>query len=1010
MKKIIIPLLCLLFASEILAQTNLSGTITDEYGTRLPSVTVQIKGTIEGVITDNDGNYSFATNLKKGTIVFSFLGLKTKEKMFEGNAKIDIALETDYFGLEEVVSIGYGTVKKRDLTGAVTHIKSDIIKSMPVANAAEALQGRVAGMDITRSSGKAGSSPAVVIRGHNSILAEGGPLYIIDGIEGSISSLNPNDIESIDVLKDISSTAIYGVEGVNGVVIITTKQAKKGKVQIDVDSYVGINKWESYPRALRGDDWLDYLEEKFYAARGVHSTSRDELLTANNLSPDELNQYIDGDNWIDWVDETLGTGIQQNYNINVRGGSEKTQGYFSLGYNSEKGIYKNDKVDNYTMRTGVTHQVTKWAKAGVQSTMLWQDRETRSSRINKTFGTIPLGKVYDADGNIISEPIEGNTSVSLLADDVPGVYTNNRKSIRATLNPFIELAPIKGLTINSTLGTTLSASRTGVFENENSYMKLIGSSAAVKTANYSTTLGYGYTWQNIATYKRTIAQDHNFSVTAIYNWSNSQSETSSMNNEGFNYDKFSFFNLGAGNNPSVSSGYSQGKSQSYACRLSYDYLGRYLLTLTNRWDGSSALAKKWDTFPSGSVAWRLSDEAFMDGTENWLTNLKLRAGYGIAGNAGVRAYSSVAGVESYASSLSLGDTQAPVYVLSKNINNRDLRWEKTYGYNLGIDIGLIKNKIDLTIDWYDHEAKDVLYNRPLPSTQGGYNAKTPYEMIANIARTNNRGIEISINTRNIDMNNFKWNTTFTFAKNKEKVKSIDLGSGTQDEDLVALNLFMGKPIDAIYGYKKLGIWQSDEADQAALYGRVPGQVKIETVEKFDDLGAGDGGVHTYSAADRQYLGSRTPDWSLGFQNNFYWKNFDLNIFTYMRWGQLIDADILGYNGALAMPETYDYWTETNPTNDYPRPSLMASSDDVALRSLSITDGSFLKIKNITLGYTLPAKLGRKFGIDKCRIYGTVTNPYIFSKSKLLTDVDPETGGSDSYPLYKQVVFGINLSF
>lgn len=1012
---------------QAVTQTKtMKGTIIDETGEPLIGVSIVVKGTTVGTITDFDGNFSIDLPAGKKELVISYIGYKNQTVVVSGNAPLNIKMESDTKALDEVVVIGYGAVKKRDLTGAVSSVKGDDIKMSPTSNAMEALQGKVAGLDISRSDGRAGSEPTVLLRGNRSLNANCEPLYIVDGIPGSISALNPNDIQSIEVLKDASSTAIYGSAGANGVVIITTKQADKGKVQVDFDAYFGVNTSPSYPNAYSGQQWLDYLEAGYYGANGKNSASRDELLTAYSLSPDQLNPYIDAGKWIDWVDETMHTGTQENYNVSIRGGNEKTQGYFSLGYNREKGIYKNDENQLFTMRIGTTTQIAPWIKAGVQSTLSWRDRDSRGSRINKTFDTLPLGDVYNEDGSVKAKPIDGNSSVSLIADDVANVYVNNNKTLRVTVNPFVELTPLKGLTVKSLLSGNVNVGRTGIFQNENTYMSLTGSSASEKSATYNTSLYYNYRWQNIATYNFKLKEDHDFTVTGISEWSKSRTENSGANSSGFNVDNYLFYNLAAGTTQSVSSSYKETMMMSYAARLNYSYKGRYLVTLSNRWDGASQLSDKWCAFPAAAFAWRISDEAFMEGTQNWLSNMKLRIGWGITGNANIDPYVTVTKATSPSIKMDLGSGSLPLSIMTQSWGNRDLTWEKSYNTNIGLDVSLFNGRIDLALDFYNTETKGVLYDRPLPVSLGSYDGKNSFTMMSNIATINNKGLEVSLSTRNIETKDFKWNSTFTFATDKEKLKSIDLGSSTSVDELVALNLFIDHPAKGtLYGYKYAGIWQESEAETAALFNRKPGQVKLETprVEQ-DETGYFymDKGVrkditasskYSYSDKDRTIVGDNTPDFTIGFQNSFYWKNFDLNILANMRWGQTVNAPILGYfkyGKKVNLPEIYDYWTPSNTGAYFPQPDINGSTSDVALNSLSIVDASFIKIKNITLGYTLPSKLCNRIGIQKLRFYGTVTNPFVFAKSDLLKDVDPETGGSDSFPLYKQVVFGVNLSF
>lgn len=1012
---------------QVVTQTKtVKGTVIDESGEPLIGVSIVVKGTSTGTITDFDGNFSINLPDGKKELVISYIGYKEQTVTVTGSGLVNVKMISDTQALDEVVVIGYGAVKKRDLTGAVTSVKGDEIKMAPVSNAMEALQGKVAGLDISRTDGRAGAEPTVLLRGNRSLNANCEPLYIIDGIPGSISVLNPNDIQSIEVLKDASSTAIYGSAGANGVVIITTKQADKGKVQVDFDAYFGVNTSPSYPKAYSGQEWLNYLEAGYYGANGQQSASRDELLTAYSLSPEQLNPYIDSGKWIDWVDEALHTGTQENYNISIRGGNEKIQGYFSLGYNREKGIYKKDQNELITMRIGTTVQLASWAKAGVQSTLSWRDRDSRGSRLNKTFDTLPLGDVYNEDGTIKTKPIDGNSTVSLIADDVDGVFVNNNKTLRVTVNPFVELNPIKGLSVKSLLSGNFNIGRTGTFQNENTYMSLTGSDKNEKRAAYNTSMYYNYRWQNIVTYNFKVKQDHDFTVTGISEWSKSRTETSGANSAGFNVDNYLFFNLGSGTTQSVASSYKETMMMSYAARLNYSYKGRYLITLSNRWDGASQLSNKWCAFPAAAAAWRISDEAFMSGTQNWLSNLKLRAGWGITGNANIDPYVTVTKATSPDVKMDLGTGSLPLSIMTQSWGNKDLTWEKSYNTNIGLDLALFNGRIDLAVDYYYTNTKDVLYARPLPVSLGSFDAKNSFTMMSNIASINNKGLEISLSTRNIETKDFRWNSNLTFATNKEKLKSIDLGSSTSVDELIALNLFLDHPAKGtLYGYKYAGIWQEDEAETAALFNRKPGQVKLDSPRVMQDENGYyymDEGVrkditasskYSYSAKDKTVLGDNNPDFSIGFQNSFYWKNFDLAILANMRWGQKVNSPVLGYfkyGKKVNLPDIYDYWTPTNTGAHYPQPDITGSTSDVALESLSIVDASYIKIKNITLGYTLPMKICNRIGIQKLRVYGTVTNPFIFAKSDLLKKVDPETGGSDSYPLYKQFVFGVNLSF
>ncbi|MCD8186401.1 MAG: TonB-dependent receptor [Rikenellaceae bacterium] len=1032
-------LLSMLFfvCSGIFAQSRqITGTVRNA-NSPMAGVAVTVQGTGTGTTTNAQGHYEIMAQPTQ-TLQFSFLGYDTQSIPVGVRSTIDVEMQESVTNLDEVVVIGYGTVRKRDLTGAVSSIKGDALTLNPVANPIEAMQGRVAGLDIVRNDGRAVSSASIQMRGNRSLGKDSKgddrtspPIYIIDGIQGDITTLNPNDIASIDVLKDASSTAIYGSAGANGVIMVTTKQAEKGRTQVDFNAYVSINSNGRYPSALQGNAWLDYLREGYKASYpDVSDPSLEDLLAAWNLDGDLLVPYINNNQWIDYVDEILGTGIQQNYSISVRGGNERTQGYFSLGYNSTKGIYRNDKADLYTMRAGVNHDIAPWIKTGIQTGVAWKDNESRSSRLSYVFQKAPLGEAYDADGNINAYPIEGDvTTVSPLADDVPGAYRNNNKQLSLTMNPYVEFTLARGLTLRSILGTHLSYSRRGEFNSDHTYMMLVGSSAQNRQATYSNTLGYEYTWENIANYHTVIANDHDITATLVSSWGHSQNETSYAYNEGFLYDEFLWYSLTSGTNPGVGSTYSMSKGMSIAGRVSYYYRGKYLFSFSNRTDGTSRLSKRWDSFQSGAVAWRISDEPFMDATRRWLDNLKLRAGYGVSGNSGIEPYSSRTEVTSSGlDAINLGSGKLTTAVLTQTVGNEQLGWEKSYNLNIGLDVTLFQNRVDAAIEWYDTDTKGVLYPRDLAFTNGGFTPKVAYRMTGNLARIKNTGVEVTLTGRPFVNKDFRWETIVTFASNKERVKEIDLGSGeTLESELISLGLFIGHPKNTIYGIKKLGIWQKDEAEDAAVFGLLPGDVKsqsnlskksngvwYELNEEGEEVLYTAENPYTIGTNDRRIYGQGTPKWTGGWFNSFQYKNFDLNILTIARWGQTIDAGSLGFfgYGNVTMPDTYNYWTEDNPTNDFPRPYATRATTQYSspTQSLTTVNGSFVKIKNITLGYSLPLSVNSKLGISNLRVYATMYNPIVIAKSHLLKGTDPETGSGDSFPMYRQVVFGVNFSF
>ena len=1035
---------------------TVSGQVVDENGDPVIGATVKAKGARAAAVTDLNGNFSLSLPSGVKTIEVSFVGYHSKTVNVAGKRQISVRLEPDAQEMDEVVVVGYGTVKRRDLTGAISSVKSEDIKQAPVVNAMEGLSGKISGLDITRESGQAGSSPQILLRGNRSLNADCSPLYVIDGVSGgSIDNINPNDIESIEVLKDASSTAIYGSAGANGVIIVTTKQGVKGKVQVDFNAYVGVNAFPQYPSTYTGEGWINFMKEGYRARYGEDPADVNELFNSVGLSEGAIEAY-NNNKWINWKDEMLHTGVQQNYNLSVRGGTDRQQGYLSLGYQQEKGLYKNDKLDQITFRAGTTYKLNRIVSVGFQSNLSYRNKDSRNSRLSKTLNQIPLGEVYAEDGTLNKYPISDMPNyINILADDSETAYQNNTKATTINIAPFVEIHPFKGFNFKSLFNATLSNSRGGIWDGLDTYMKLSGSQDNKRSATYDSAFGYSYQWQNVATYNFKIKKDHDITLTGIMEYTDNRNEGASAQNEQFEYDDFLWFNLSAGIKPYVSSYFKETQKLSYAGRVNYNYLGKYLFSASIRWDGASQLYNKWSSFPAVSAGWRISDEAFMKSTRNWLDNLKLRVGYGVSGNANISPYVSLTSVTNSSNMLNLGQGQVQSYILARNVANHDLTWEKSYNWNIGLDFAVLKNRIDGSVEWYSTDTKGVLYNRPLPTSLGGFNAKAPYYKMSNIARIQNRGLEITVNSRNIETKNFRWNTTLTFAKNNEELKEINLGNNVTVNDLIALNLFLGHPVNTFYGYKKAGIWQLGQEEQAACFGAEPGDVRLDipglvydptytyttkvtttdaggnTIEQdvehkgayykpSEDTTDGEGNVthkyytqnRTYSTStnDRQILGSKTPKWNLGFQNQFQIYDFDLTIMATMRWGQMVNGALLGYVSNTNQPTCYDYWTPTNPTNSFPRPHQGHSMSNEQKESLLYVDGSFIKIKNITLGYTVPRTALRKIGMSRLRVYATITNPFIWRKSDMLKGMDPENNASDRFPLYKTIVFGINASF
>lgn len=978
------------------ASRAIKGTILDEKNEPIPGAGVSLKGTTLGTMTDHNGTFSLnaAGNV---TLVINYMGYQKKEVILPANqSTTKIVLTPENAELNEVVVIGFGTVKKRDLTGSVASVKAEDITKIPTHNALEAIQGRASGVDITRSSGAAGSGVSIQVRGNRSISGSNQPLYIIDGVQGaSIDALNPNDIESIDVLKDASSTAIYGSQGANGVIIITTKKGALGKTEVNYDAFVGVNGFAQYPKGRTGEDYVNLRK----AAAEASGRPTD----LNSLFPDSYElAALQNNQWVDWVDLITQNGVQQSHSVSVKSGTEKTKLYLSGGYFKEDGLLKGNSYDRYNLRLNVDQKLSDWAKTGIINQLTYSDLDSRRDPLGVALGTSPLGVAYDSYGEINVYPT-GNTSyVSPLTDERTNAYVNNAKATNVNAIGYVELTPIKGLSIRSNLGVTLSSSRNGLFQDN--------LSLAQYAVNYSSATAKNdqnrfYNWDNIINYNTNINK-HNIGLTLISNYTNSIGESFSATGLRQQLSSQLFYNLisSDGSSRTISSSFKKAETMAYAARINYSYAGKYLLTLTGREDGASRLASgnKWDFFPAVAAGWNIYEEEFMK-NQNIITNLKLRAGYGVSGNYGIDIYGTQSGISPGRNIIFGENAVGSTFIFNNIVGNADLGWEKSANTNIGLDFSILNGRVNLTTDIYNTKTTGNLQLRTLPPSTGGQ-----LSVYQNIATTNNKGIELAINSTNILTKDFKWSSTLTFSKNKEKI--VDLINGADliaSTDAERKSLLIGHPINSFFTYKKLGIWQLDEANEAAKlsFGGVP--FKPGDIKLFDK-----NGDNIINNDDRMFIGSRVPKWFAGLQNTFSYKAFDMNVYMLARCGQTIDAEFLGrYNpsGTGNGPAIIDYWTPENPTNDFPQPKFEAPLFNLpGYQTLTFIDGSYFKVKTVSLGYTVPQKSINKIKLNSLRIFATASNLLTITKSDIIKSYDPERGGSESAPLSKQFVFGINL--
>ncbi|HUX55971.1 MAG TPA: TonB-dependent receptor [Bacteroidales bacterium] len=986
-QKLLLSIALLFFlSSNIWAQIVVTGKVIDTENQPVVGANVVVKGTTIGAVTGIDGNFSISVPSSSSTITVSFIGYISQEIVVGNRTVINVTLESEATFLDEVVVIGYGTVQRRDLTGSVTSVKSAEIKKVPSQSPLEAIQGRVAGADITKNDGSSSSGITIRIRGNRSIGAGNSPLFIVDGIQtSSIDDLNPNSIESIEFLKDASSTAIYGWQGANGIVLVTTKKGSGDKLKVDFNTYYGISQVSRYPATFTGQEYAQIRREAKRTVGAWNSIADDPLIfQANEL------ESIQKDEWIDYQKELFRNGSQQDYNIGVSGGGDKTKVYFSLDYLSESGILRMDDTKRYSLRMNIDQNFNKWIKGGIQSQLTTRDESYRRDPLNMANKIIPFGTIYDADGIFILTPGGGNT-VSPLADEQPDVFKNEARINNVNANMYLELAPIKGLTFRTNLGMNIGNSRNGYYAGQNSIDRATSTGSQ---ARYSASNSRFINWDNILTYHKEI-NDHSFTVTVLSSIVESLSDDVLAQADGQLLSSQLFYALGnAPTNKTLSSGFTKWDVLSYAARLNYSYKGRYLLTLTNRYDGASRLSEgnKWTAFPSAALAWRIVDENFMKNFSQ-LSELKLRLSYGVAGNSGISPY----GTQSLLTTvpMSFGDSYFQGYTYSTLVGNVDTRWELSGTFNLGLDLGLFKNRIIVNIDAYDTKTTDLLLPRGLPPTTG------VEKVNQNIGSTRNRGLEVAITSVNMTKKDFSWTSSLTWSTNKEEIVSLV----TEGADDIGNGWFIGQPISVFYNYEKIGIWQTDEAAEAATFGQVPGDIKVKDQN-------GDGMIDAVN--DRVVLGGQNrPKWYGGLDNKVSYKGFDMSVYLFARWGQMITPSFLGrydrQSNLSNSSKAIDYWTPENPSQDYPRPNAnISGSSTLYWSTLGLVEGSYLRIRNLSIGYTLP-KLST-LGISSLRIYATGTNLFTKTKDSRLDEYDPERGGGESSPMTKSYVFGLNVSF
>lgn len=1084
MKRILFLVVAICLPGILFAQSKtVSGKVTDTTGEAIIGVSVAVKGTAIGTVTNLDGEYSINVPESSSTLVFSYIGMITQEIVPTSNV-LDVMLQESAQDLDEVVVIGYGVQKRSDLTGSVSSVNGGKVAEIGKISVLGALQSEIPGVLIKSTSSRAGGNFDVIIRGQNSITGETKPLYVVDGIFcDDINFLNPQDIERIDVLKDASSAAIYGSRGSCGVVIIQTKSgssAKGKKATVSYDGYYGVVQAARMPEFMDTKEWMQYRALCYqYTADangdGVLEFSTKDLnsvwfgnaelnpLAGNSLlQPVDKNGQWSGSQWLldrylrnestNWVDYVTQNGLQQNHYVGVTGGTENVSYVVGLGYQEEKGVFVNDMYKRYNFKLGLDAKINQWWSAGGNFNLALSDQELGSENaIVNSFRMSPQTVPYDENGNLIDQPgktsdkkatypyypttIGGGgftSSVNPLVDLDESV--ENTRKFTGLGNLYLQYNPLKDLIFKTTLSPSLIYYREGFYKGS----KAEGNFGNPAKANAVNSYNLSYTWDNTVNYRFEINTDHVLNAMGLFSIYNYESEYYKILTTGYDA-RYDFYNLTAASTINKPESWFQKATMiSYAARLNYAYKDKYLLTATIREDGSSKLAKKWATFPSAAVAWRLSQEEFMQSTSTWMQNLKLRFSLGFTGNNNINPYTTqqLTGDNTYynfGSSSAFGTASGPIV-------NTALTWEKTRELDLGLDFGFLNGKINGSIDLYDRLSNGLLQERTLLLESGAES------MIDNVGKVSNRGVEVALNSAVLRKKDFSITLNASFAVNENKI--VELLGNSEDgfSQITPENKWIvGQPISAVYGYVFDGVWTADDI-KTAIANKDPRVVneKGEVIAREGQARLKDFDGNGFDPDDRRVQGHVAPSWIGSFGINVYYKGFDFSagifgeqgVYLYSpfiaeftnfndRGRQKLKMDYYIPAGATLIGDDGYYYTLDQAVNYQGRPMPYTNNgtntncgpywQQGKLEALEMpgawVDASYWKIKNITLGYTLPKKIVDKMKLQNLRVYVNVLNPFVFTDYK---GFDPEWAGAsvsrDNGPSTVSYQLGINLKF
>ena len=1005
---------------------NIRGVVTDSLSKPLQGVTVAEKGANNTTVTDINGNFTLTQKGQFSILVFSMIGYKDQEISTKGLSEISLSMEASVKSLGDVVVIGYGTVKRTDVTGSVASIKAANIADRITANPLEALEGKVPGLSIYSNSGRPGGGIRVNLRGFNSITASNTPLFVIDGIVGAdFQSINPNDIESIDVLKDASSTAIYGSRGSNGVIIVTTKKAQNGDFGLTYSGSVSLNKIARKMEMLDSKGYMEWFKRAW-----EYDPNRGPLPDLHADYPDLFNADGSPIYNTDWQDVTLRNAISNRHFITLTQGTAKSKNGLYAGYQDDQGIIKNTWYKKFSARYNTEMNLRPWLTAGGDiaynqvKTNRVDDYAVGGMNITRLMiEDLPIFPVKYPNGNWsrlndfgYNFAADGShTKGSIYPADNPVRQLEEMQNLFTTdqllMNFYATAKIFKGLSFKTTYSSQILSTKNSLFTGKD----LQGVGPTNGGASISNLRNVYWQAENYLTYDRTINVDHHINAVLGLSWMQSTQESDVASSSNYATNIYKYNNLAAGSVLGTpQSNYFDYKLNSYYGRLNYDYLGRYLLTFTGRYDGSSkfGFANKYAFFPSGAIGWIVSQEKFLS-DNNFISFLKLRGSYGITGNSEISPYSSLGNIGT--TTLSLND-QLVIGAIPSSIPNSNLKWEQTAQTDIGVDVEFFKKRISITADYYKKKTTNLLLNVPI-TTVTGFTAVT-----TNIGSLQNTGIELMVNGAIVRNRDFDWNLGVLFSKNTNKILSL----GTTDADIFPGPNFLGetnilqvgKPIGNFWGFKRIGTWGDKEVNEAALYGKKPGDIKRLDVN----------GDHKFDNSDAMVLGNMFPKYDLSFTTSLRYKNWTLSADVQVRHGNTVmNVTSLTIEDRQYYANSYatinrDAWTPQNQNTQVP--SLRFAHVDpwgtdlpFFMDSRWAEDGSFVRGKSINLSYTFPEKAAKRLGLSNLKLYGNVQNFFLISSYR---EYDPEVStfggtfaqGVEFYgsPRPRSFTFGINANF